>query len=116
MAISVAQKGISQVPITLLQSHSTEGVLEIAEPLLDYDATLMDTPSETFNPTTSIQLKGRGSLPTALGMVGNDGGLLATHTAIDGGKVLISRAKYTQNAKQHDEWDVDAKHYPNAAA
>jgi len=115
MAISVSQKGISQVPITLLQSHSTESMLEIADPLLDYDATLMDDPSQTFDPKTSIQLKGRGSLPAALGMVGNDGGILAAHDALSGGKVVISRAKYTQNAKQHDEWDVDAKHYPNAA-
>jgi hypothetical protein len=114
--ISLSQVGISQVPITLLQSHTTETTLEESEPLLDYDATLMDDPFELFNPTTSIELKGFGPLPVALSLVGSNGGLVATHAALSGGKTIIKRNKYSQEAKAHDQFEASAMHYPNAAA
>ena len=113
--ISVSQVGISQVPITLLQSVETETELEVAEPLLDYDGTLLDDPSESFNPMTDIQLKGKGSLPAALALVGAGADLLTAHADLSGGKVVVKSNKYVQNAKSHDEFDASATHYPNAA-
>lgn len=114
MPVSVTEVGIKGIEdFALAYEAEVEASAEESEPVLNHDGTLATTSGDTFNVTNTLKMKGKGDLPAGLvAALGTAGSF--EHESLAEGKIVIMDVNDSENADKHNEWEMEAKHYPNA--